>query len=65
VAYIPIGRDATVSWGSFDMQFKNNTPAPVYVSYKISGNRATATLFGRRIRNGGFRASCIEKHRPA
>ncbi|HEX8235989.1 MAG TPA: VanW family protein [Abditibacteriaceae bacterium] len=47
VAYLPIGRDATVAWGSFDMQFKNNTPAPVYVSYKISGNRATATLFGK------------------
>lgn len=47
VAYISIGRDATVSWGNFDMQFKNNTPAPIYVSYKISGNRATATLFGK------------------
>ncbi|HEX8465456.1 MAG TPA: VanW family protein [Abditibacterium sp.] len=54
VTYLPIGRDATVSWGNFDMKFKNDTGAPIYVSYKISGSRATATLFGKRT---GRRAS--------
>jgi vancomycin resistance protein YoaR len=48
VAYLPIGRDATVAWGGFDMKFKNNTPAPIYISYRIRGNRATATLFGAK-----------------
>ena len=48
VSYIPIGRDATVAWGSFDMKFKNNTKSPVYIKYKIKGDRATATLFGRK-----------------
>ncbi len=46
VAYIPIARDATVAWGDFDMKFKNNTTAPVYIAYKISGSRAIATLYG-------------------
>jgi vancomycin resistance protein VanW len=49
VTYIPVGRDATVAWGSFDMKWKNNTPAPIYINYQISGNHATATLFGKRI----------------
>jgi vancomycin resistance protein YoaR len=48
VTYLPIGRDATVSWGNFDMKFKNNTGAPIYISYGISGERATATLFGKK-----------------
>ncbi len=46
VSYIPIGRDATVAWGSFDMKFKNNSSAPVYIDYKTKGNRAIATLYG-------------------
>jgi vancomycin resistance protein YoaR len=48
VAYLPLGRDATVAWGSFDMKWKNNTHAPIYIDYQISGDRITATLFGRR-----------------
>jgi vancomycin resistance protein YoaR len=46
VAYIPVGRDATVAWGGFDMKFKNNTGAPIYIAYKTQGNRAIATLYG-------------------
>jgi vancomycin resistance protein YoaR len=49
VTYISIGRDATVAWGSFDMKFKNDTGAPIYISYKIIGTRRLrATLFGKK-----------------
>lgn len=48
VTYLPLGRDATVAWGSFDMKFKNDTDHPVFISYKLQGSRATATLFGHR-----------------
>ncbi|MCC6442510.1 MAG: VanW family protein [Armatimonadetes bacterium] len=48
VDYLPIGRDATVWWGSFDMKFKNDTPAPIYVAYSAQGNRAVATLYGKK-----------------
>jgi vancomycin resistance protein YoaR len=46
VAYLPLGRDATVAWGGFDMKFKNNTGAPIYIAYRMRGNRATATIYG-------------------
>lgn len=46
VTYIPVGRDATVAWGSFDMKFKNDRTTPIFISYDIRGNRATARLFG-------------------
>jgi vancomycin resistance protein YoaR len=49
VAYLSLGRDATVAWGQFDMKFRNNTGAPIYISYKAGRNRATVTLFGRKI----------------
>ena len=48
VAYIPVGRDATVAWGGFDMKFKNNTQAPIYIKYTIKGDTARAVLFGKR-----------------
>ncbi len=51
VDYIPIGRDATVFWGSFDMKFKNNTGAPVFISYRLKGSELTARLFGKKTGN--------------
>ncbi|BCM92764.1 hypothetical protein IAD21_04646 [Abditibacteriota bacterium] len=48
VAYISLGRDATVAWGGFDNKWKNDTGAPIFISYKIKGDRLTATLFGKR-----------------
>ena len=51
VDYIPIGRDATVYWGSFDMKFKNNTSAPIFISYRLKGSELTARLFGKQTGN--------------
>ena len=48
VTYLPLGRDATVAWGSFDMKFKNDSPSPIFIDYKLQGSRLTATLFGKR-----------------
>ncbi len=49
VAYLPLGRDATVVWNGFDMKFKNDTSGPIFISYKFQkGSRITATLFGKR-----------------
>jgi len=48
VAYIPIGRDATVAYGSFDMKFKNNRKTPIFISYTLQGDRATAQLLGAK-----------------
>ncbi len=48
VAYLPVGRDATVAWQHIDLRFKNNTSAPIYLSYIVAGNRLTASLFGAK-----------------
>lgn len=48
VAYLLVGRDATVSYGNFDMQFKNNTGAPIFIDYQLQGNTLRARLFGKR-----------------
>jgi vancomycin resistance protein YoaR len=49
VAYLPLGRDATVAWGQFDMKFKNNTSAPVYIAYSLDERRARIVLFGKKV----------------
>ena len=51
VEYISLGRDATVSWSNFDMKFKNNTAAPIYISYNLEGSELTARLFGHKTGN--------------
>lgn len=48
VAYVPLGRDATVAWGRFDMKFKNSTDAPLLIQYKVNGSALTATLYGKK-----------------
>ncbi len=48
VAYLPLGRDATVAWNSFDNKWKNDTGTPIFISYKLKGDHLTATLFGHR-----------------
>lgn len=47
IPYADPGRDATVYWGQKDFKFKNNTDAPVYVSYKTSRTHAIVSLYGR------------------
>ena len=51
VDYITLGRDATVSYGNFDMKFKNNTGAPIFISYKLNGSKLTARLLGKKTGN--------------
>ncbi len=47
VAYLGLGRDATVAYGQKDLRFTNNTNAPVYISYTFRGQRLNATLYGK------------------
>jgi len=49
VAYIPVGRDATVAYGAKDLKFTNNTGAPVYIAYKFDGDRLRATFYGQKV----------------
>jgi len=51
VHYVPAGRDATVSYGSLDFRFANNTGAPVYVAARARGSRLTMALYGKKPTN--------------
>ncbi len=46
VHYIELGMDATVSYGTLDFRFKNNTDAPVKVVAKASGGTVNVQILG-------------------
>lgn len=49
VTYVPLGRDATVSNGSQDFRFSNNTDYPVYIRASASGGRLTISIYGNTL----------------
>ena len=49
IGYLPIGLDATVSYGSLDLKFSNDTDAPVYISATLNGRSLTFSLFGKSV----------------
>lgn len=50
--YMPTGQDATVSYGSKNYRFQNDTKYPIKVVTKISGNRLTVTIYGTQTTPG-------------
>lgn len=46
VAYVPVGRDATVAYGLQDFRFKNNTTHPIYLRTVTGGGRLSVTVYG-------------------
>lgn len=46
VSYVPIGRDATVAYGSIDFKFKNSFDFPVKISATTSGRTLTIRVLG-------------------
>ncbi len=61
VSYITLGRDATVSWDNFDMKWRNDTKAPIYVTYVVKNGTATATLFGKRTTGQKVRLNVVSE----
>ena len=47
-SYVPIGQDATVSYGDLDFQFINNFKNPVYVYTKYEPGAVTCWIIGAR-----------------
>lgn len=45
-SYVPIGRDATVTYGGIDFKFRNNRTGYLYIKSVVQGNRLTFKLFG-------------------
>ncbi len=46
VSYMPYGMDATVSWGSLDYKFRNNTYYPIRIKAWVSGGQVHIQLLG-------------------
>ncbi len=46
VGYVPIGTDATVSWGAPDFQFKNNRNYPIKIVATTAGKNVYIKIFG-------------------
>jgi len=47
IAYVPIGRDATVLYGSKDFKFKNNTPGFIMLKTKLEGLKLEIAVYGK------------------
>lgn len=45
-SYVPEGRDATVSWGSIDFQFKNSRTYPIKISAKAKNGVVDIRIMG-------------------
>ncbi|MBE7039538.1 MAG: hypothetical protein E7398_02280 [Ruminococcaceae bacterium] len=46
VSYVPLGRDATVSYGSIDFKFSNDTKSPVKIVASASGGINDVRIYG-------------------
>lgn len=49
--YVPVGRDATVSWGGPDFKFKNTRNYPVKIIATVSGGTISVQVFGLKSDN--------------
>lgn len=44
--YLPLGMDATVSWGTLDFRFRNNSDYPIRIEATADGGSTAVTLHG-------------------
>lgn len=49
--YIPLGMDATVSWGGPEFRFKNNTSYPIRIDVSYANSQLTVTIRGTKTNN--------------
>lgn len=48
VNYVPLSRDAAVSWGSKDLKFRNNKDFYIFIHSSSVGNTVTFDIFGTK-----------------
>ena len=48
-SYIPNGLDATVSWGTLDYKFRNNTDYPIKIVTTSTDGKITVMLYGTKV----------------
>ncbi len=52
VTYVPLGRDAMVSYGSMDLKWRNSLDHPVLVITRVEGESLTVKIIGKNERAG-------------
>ncbi len=57
ISHYPIGRDATVAWGSIDFKFKNDTGKSIMIRSWIDGGALTVALVGKTGRKVAYTTS--------
>lgn len=45
-SYVPMGMDATVSWGTLDFQFRNNMDYPIKIEATANRGSVTVSIYG-------------------
>ena len=50
-AYMPLGIDATVNWGTLDFVIRNNMDYPIRIEASASGGKVTVSILGTDERN--------------
>ena len=48
VGYVPKGQDATVSYGTIDFKFKNNTKCPIKISASANNGKVEISILGTK-----------------
>ncbi len=48
VSYVPFGKDATVSFDTLDLKFKNNYSFPVYIKSSVTGDTITVKIYSNK-----------------
>lgn len=48
VTYVPLGRDATVVYGSIDFRFKNTYENPIKITSSVGGGVLTISVYGKK-----------------
>ena len=65
ISHYPTGRDATVSWGSADFKFKNDTAKSIMIRSWIDGGALTVALVGKTGRTVTYKTSRLLRYSQA
>lgn len=49
--YVPMGMDATVSWGGPEFRFKNNSDFPIRIEASANAGHTTVTIYGTDVKD--------------
>ncbi|MGB4503767.1 MAG: VanW family protein [Syntrophaceticus sp.] len=59
VSYIPLGRDATVAYGSQDLKFRNNLDSHIYIKTSVGNGTLTMKIFGNKQKQKNVRLETV------